>query len=242
MLVAALSFLGMAGLASAGTITFTGQIGTGSVYAASATFVSSGNTLTITLTNTATGVTANNAQLLENVFWTSNTLGTVGSQAYLSGVTYGPSSGPVTPATTASNFGVYGFGTGSGAPVLGEYGVGGTAWLLNFDSTHLLALGTDPNVTNPDNTPNGPDGGIASASTTTYSNKNVISNSLTFTIHTNGELDVGSIGNVVFTYGTGLEDFKSIPPTVPVPAAIWSGMALLGGLGAAAKLRKRAGA
>jgi hypothetical protein len=220
--------------ASAGSVTFSGSSGD---LAARVTFVSSGNTLTVTLTNTATIPTPNNGSLLENVFWNSNSLGTVGSTAYLSGVAIPAGSAPVAPATTASNFSMYGFGTGSGAPVLNEYGVGGTAWLLNFDKNHLQQLNGN---SNPTTSPDGPNGGLASASTTSFTTANAIANALVFTIHTASELDVSTINDVVFTYGTGPEDFHSFPPThsAPVPAAVWAGGSMLALLGVRRVMRK----
>jgi hypothetical protein len=244
---AALGAASMFSKAYASSITF--STAADSTFAASVEFFTDAatapNLLRVTLTNTATGISTNNGQLLENVFWTSSTS--------LSGAFLNPANDPTHPGATApdglyaaanANFGVYGFGTGSGGQAgTNRYGVGGTAFQLNFDASHLVALpGSSPN---PNDSPDGPNGGIATATGPDTAQKNAVDHTLVFWLTTVGTLDVANFSNINFTYGTGPEDLKTItppgtpPPPVPLPAAVWSGMGLLAGMGVVAKWRKR---
>jgi hypothetical protein len=207
--------------------------------------------LQVLLTNTAT-TTENNGQLLEGVFWSSNSLGTVGTTAFLSGISKGSAT------IVGSDSGVYAFGLhdgGGGDTNNGKYQVAGSAWNFDFDkgpsNSHMLKL--TATVTN-DNSPNGPDGGLAAASTVSVGTTTFLKSSVIYTIQTTSfsaaqqDAFLKSITNVGFTYGTGSGDgttypggppvFTSTPP-VPVPAAAWTGLSALAGLGLAEKLRKR---
>jgi len=231
---------GIAGYASANTISLSGG-----GLAASADFEASGGVLTITLTNAAGGDVDVPSQVLTALFWDA-----AGQPSLTRGsVVIGPGSAgakvttPAGPGYDVSNMWAYKSGLSSPAPAsngvsASGFNLFGTGDLFSLDSSKAL---------NPGDTGNPPDGlagGLVPSGYKTAGDnggmRSSINDSVVITFGYAGTYNVDAISNVTFWYGTsaGEGSLKS-PPTVPLPAAIWGGMSMLGMLGVGSKLRKR---
>ena len=247
-ILAAIAFAGLAGQASASSVLFSGSSGN---LAASANFDLSGTTLTVTLTNTTLTPISQNADLLFSVFWHSDSAigGTLSSTNLGAGASkYWPNGS----ASAITDLDEGGFGYAKSIPTNGgggltnqQYGVSAVGLGVTYDGGLVGLNGATP-VPNID----GGDGGLAGVNGGSASNGNkpAIMGSLVYTITgVSDAFNLNCITNVRFQYGTSFTETQipGNPPggtpnnPVPVPAAAWTGLSLLAGMGAIAKLRRR---
>jgi hypothetical protein len=133
-------------------------------------------------------------------------------------LTYTPDGHSLAGSTIATNPTLVGNGVSQATDngTLPGVGQGSSGWLYTIDVTKVLAV--DPNFFDP------------------LSGNRIGMNVPEFAVsgaHNFSPTNDGS-DNFYFTTATG-----GTPPVVPVPAAAWSGMALLAGLGVARKLRRQ---
>lgn len=208
--------LGLVAGVQADMLTFSGLNG---VRAASAEFNTSGSTLSIRLTNTSTFDVVQPDQLLSGLFFTLP-----------SGVTITPISAVLAPGSSVL------FGPQpAGGVVGGEFGFRSGISGPNGASTGISSSGLGlfgppdlfpgPNLEGPAS-PNGLNFGMVSASDNpgtgnmpVTGSEPLIDNAVDFTFSFGGSLDLRSIRNVSFQYGTSLSD-PNIPgtPVEPVPS------------------------
>ena len=244
--VTALAFGGFARQAAATSVfTGSGTASDGTATKAEVDFDVVGSTLTVVLKNTSTVITSQPA-LLMGVYWSSNSL----TGSTLSSVS---SNGSTILNGAAAGAGWFGYGLGDTgfSDLNGKHGVAASAWGFG---TEIGRLGVDGSSPGTPNSLDGPSGGLTSTLGTS-SGKTVLQTSVKYNIDISGvsgfnaNAFLASINNVVFTYGTGESDYRTStgnPPPggtpntpVPVPAAAWTGMALLAGMGAVAKHCKK---
>lgn len=199
----------------------------GAYLEASADFSLSGNTLTVTLTNTSTDDILRPSDVLTAVFFSTGTAPLTQQTAYISpGSTFyndviGPGN-PVNAATYNNNVGgewVYWSGL-SGAPHGATMGI----------SSVGLAFDGQPNFNGPDlEPPTSVDGlqyGIASAGddpltgNTGVMTSPLINNEVVFTLTVPEGFSLTDISNVSFQYGTDLSE----PNIIPAPGAVLLGL------------------
>ena len=200
----------------------------GNPLAASADFTVSGTTLTIVLTNTATGAAMNGADVLDGVFFDiagSDPVFSNGNVALTSGSSLVLMNNVPTSGNALNDEWMF----DSPVPILGtEYGVGSTGFpgfnpnndnfSARFWSQKAMAGG------------NSDYGLVPTAGITVGSISNVyVNNSVTFTFTLSSAISESDIQNVLVSYGSGGET-----QLVPEPATL---MAMA--VGAAALLRKR---
>jgi len=220
----------------ASMITFTGGTPGTDHLAASAKFDLAGSTLTITLTNTATGAIGdvmNPADLLTALFFSlpdGVSLATSGSTAYIaSGSTWYFDSDSADPGDFGGNVGgEWAYGAGLvGAPESAKSGISSAGFDLFGDATFNGANLHGPTAVNGFNyaiTSAGDDVTTGNAAVT--GGKPLIKNAVVFSLTVSGALDLNKITDVGFQYGTGLGE-----PYVPVNQIPAPGAALLGVLG-----------
>jgi hypothetical protein len=254
--MASVALAGMAGNASAATVqlgTYTGANGT---HEASASFSTDGTSLFVTLTDTGSAADVSSiADLLTGMVFDLN------------GVTLGAGHASTTTEAnvhftnpdTITTFAVAGSNNldsnwGGGA-LTGNYQgfVAGDFWLtgvgLGVPGGGHAFDGTNLGGGNYSIIPNG---------TVTSANGNGLPNQSPFVFETltasflitSGDINTAVFGNAKFLFGTQPEtvtvDIPFTPPTgspppgTPLPAAAWSGMALIGGLGVLRKMRRKA--
>jgi hypothetical protein len=258
-LLAAVLAASTAGAASAASVTFTGSSGD---LAASAVFNVVGGNLQITLTNTATVHTGlEPSEILTTILWDSLSPLNLNEDSVNSSVVVAGGStiaqGVASPVgTNISKEYAYNDAL-SGAPGNATYGVAAAGMGTLFGSSQTFDNGGSLNP-NGGTAPNGLSGGLVPAGFVNDSGnggvdgRSLIRNSIVITLAPTvaGSLasfdPLAQITNVRFMYGTGLGE-PTFPgdgppvrtPPVPLPAAAWSGLSILGALGAY-RLRRRA--
>lgn len=220
--------LGFASAAKADTLV----VGSSGSLSASANFSLSGNTLTVTLTNTSGADVLVPTQVLTAVFFSSN--GTLIPVSAL----LGPGSTVLFASQPAGGNvgGEWAYGAGLSGPNGATQGISSSGFGL-FGSSNF----NGPDLAPPDAVDGG-NYGITSAgdnpatgNAEVTGNVPLIQNQVVFTMTVADGFTLDSITNVSFQYGTSLDDTNI--PGVPEPAS----MVLLGSglVGLAATLRKR---
>jgi len=204
---------------------------------------SSTHILSITLTNKSTAATSN-GQLLTGLLWNSavNVGGSLSSVDLAAAVGWGSPGTMSVVLPSGGDTGVFGY-----SAVGTAFDVTSTGAIPFGAKQDLIRLTNAPKPQN-GNSPDGPDGAlIGTGAYSDSSGNNIIKNSLTYKITgVNSAFQLSNITNVTFYYGTGSGgDVGSVtgsraPTPVPLPAAVWSGLSLLGGIGLFGKFRKRA--
>ncbi len=246
-LVAALA-LGALGAAqaSANTVTFTtvaGSNGDGPL-AATIAFSPVAGGIDITITNTETGTFAK-GQGVSALMFTVNGLGTPTSFTKLTGVDLNPSSS--TSWTLASGTP---FSTLASGNVADHWGFSTSGSTVTLETAGSLAPPHKPmDLILPSSGTSGPGSSLANSGFFPF----IIGPADFFladaSVTASTVLTMSNFSGVLVGFGTGYDTLlgtgtptitgSSVPPaTVPLPAAAWSGMALLAGLGLIAKLRK----
>jgi hypothetical protein len=211
-----------AGTANAGMTTFSGSSGN---LAASATFTTSGNTLTVVLTNTATADVMVPSEVLTALFFS-----------------WIPPNDPVgfTPVSAVLTAGstVF-FGPDGGGNVGGEWAYNGTPGISSagFGLFGPGDLFGGPNLQGPAS-PDGLQYGITSAGDNTATGNAavtggnaLIKNSVTFTLSAPAGYDLDAhsfltrLTGVRAQYGTGLDEPSF--ELIPLPPAAWAGLSTL---------------
>jgi len=259
--IALASLVGLFGtsqVSKAASILFSGVGNNGGVALSASAFfevdnsTSGGPYLKVTLTNTAASSISDPANLLTVLdFSTKSVVGLTNSN-----VSH-PSFAVVPAGSTVAAGSVSTFASGpfSGKSNAGDYwGLqnvsGGINWAIGSTGTGGMGLGTAKSFNNGSMTGDGsPTGGIEPAAGGTGSPMThgpFFTYQLQFYVYGIGSTFDPStqISNVQFLYGTSSSEphftpnLTSVPPVVPLPAAAWSGLALLGGLGVTRKIRK----
>ena len=244
------------GRASANSVTFVGTNASPAL-SASATFsvdtsTTGGPFLKIVLSNTATVGATDPTQLLTVLdFQSSSALSLAnGNGSPGHPLSYAVAKGIDGMASTFAS------GPFAGAIDAGsQWGLqnvsGGTSWAVGSTGIGGMGLGTADLFENGTTmqglgSPTGgilPPIGIGSGGGSSLTKTPYFMDTITFYIYgiSAGYDPSKCISNVSFLYGTASNDshFNGTPPTVPLPAAVWSGMALLAGLGVVAKLRRK---
>ena len=254
--LAALAALALsAGAASAAPVMFagTGTSSDGTAVAASALFsMADATTLQITLTNTSTLVNSN-PDVLTGVLW--NTQTNTDTFTPLSVVISAGSAavgGTTTDGTNISGEYAYrGDMTTIGSPTNAvKYGVSAAGYSTDpgggFGSTDaIFPTSGNGDRFNPTGgtPPDGLTGGLVPNAS--FANFAYVDNSIVISLTVASGFDpLANIKSVYFGYGTAPESVStskvtSIPTPVPLPAAVWSGLSVLGGLALFGRFRKR---
>jgi hypothetical protein len=222
--------------ASAASVIYTGSSGP---LSAAAKFDLTGTTLTISLTNMASSAAPSNTELLTGVFWNSPTAiaGAVTSLA-LGGVGTGPggvgSVIDVIGSGSTGGVGRFAYGTASDGPGDRDYGAFSAGYATLSSWVH------GPGGSSPPLSPDGPGGGLVpNAGFGGSNNVTVIKNTAVWTItNVNSGFTLSDLQDVWFQYGTNLNE-PGYSAVVPLPAAAWMGMSLLGGVGGVGFFRRR---
>jgi len=187
---------------------------------------------------------ANNGALLTGVFWNVSGSSSIGGT--LQSLSLGTGSVVVPSDGDAGKF-VYSTNTGNGAP--GKYGAFSSGYA---DWTSLVAGPNDSLLHDPPASPDGPDGGLAPSAGWiggTGEAKVIIQDTAVWNVTgMSAGFSLDQITGVVFQYGTALGDAHygghMLPPPnppspVPLPAAAWAGLTLVGGISGSRALRSR---
>ena len=206
------------------SVMYTGSSGS---LAATAEFSLTGNTLTVTLTNTSLADVLVPTDVLTGVFFNTTSTLTPNSAA-LNGstVNYGSVNNNVGEGW-AFNSGISAHGENSGisATGLGLFGPNG-----NFFAPGVKSNGLDYGILSAgDNTATGNQG--------VTSHGPLVKNSIQFTLTAASGFSLSQLGtNVVFQYGTALTE-PSFSGTVPEPSSLLSLIVMLGAVGAGVLLK-----
>lgn len=252
IVVALLLFLAAGPPARGDTIAF--SAGSGNL-SAKAIFTIAGGNLVVTLVNTSNVDVTQQADLLTAVFWddvNNPTLSVTGGSAFLasgSNAYYG--NGTVFNWTQANLAGIptgdvgteYAFKHSAGGlpGVSQHYGLSSAGLGIVSPSDRFETTYPD-GLLSPPADPDGSNFGISSAGDVlatpinTPQNKPFIKNGIVMTL-TGNATTVAGISNVRFQYGTGLSE-PHITSIVPIPASVWSSLAMLGLLGIGSLRRK----
>jgi len=235
LLFAAIAAMAFAQSAKADTLTFTGSSGD---LAASVTFTVTGNTLTVELSNTATADASVPADVLTAVFFNTNGVSLTPTSATITSGSLQLHDGTTVHTGTLTNIAgewayVEGSDQGVGAAGFSVFGSGD----IIDDSAPLF------NTQTPAGTAGAPPDGLAGGLITGFDSPNgglqnrwLLNGTATFTFTFDGTLSAADITDVVFQYGTSLDEPSfpgdpgdpPVPPTdiVPAPPAL-----LLAGIG-----------
>ena len=226
--------------ASLGPLNFSGTGPDNSSLSASVLFDLTGNTLTITLTNTATGDNTTSGQdvpgnTLTGVFFdmTGATL-TANSAMVAAGSQIIGTCDLVNCTGVTDVSGEFAFQDGLSSPFPASFGlasagyISGTStissydldWPASVDGINFGIISNDASYA--------PNGGLE--------NEPVIENAVVFSLTCGGTCDLSNIGNVAVQYGTSLSETT----LVPVPAAVWLFGSGLMGIAAVARRKKAA--
>lgn len=239
--------------ASSVLVTSSGLNGTNPI-AASALFSQTGTTLTITLTNTATSDTVDPTDVLTGLFFNlaGNPTLTKVSAAVASGsqiYSLNNNTGTAVVGTDISGEWAYvhnSSGLPGGGPVGAfDYGLGGAGY-NTFGAADVF--GTGPTFGFGGTRPDGVGMGLISAGDDLTTGNGGIENGrdfikngavFTFTVPANFTLSSTTLGTVRFQYGTSTDETSTNGrQTVPAPASLWGGVALLGLLSMGKFLRR----
>jgi len=231
-LVACFGVISIAGLSQAVTFSWSGLSNdTGNMLGASADFTAVGNVLTIVLTNTSTGPSTSPADTLGTLVWDmsnavtqpdgGNDVDQGASSVMQNNAIYGSAYDLDKEWMYEDAFTFLGIGFGHGVSSVG-LGVFGT----NEDTFYERMKGSGAAGSSMADRFS-----ISSAAGTTGAANNfpVVQNSITFTLVSDTAIELNSIGNVGFSFGSGAQT-----SSVPEPAT----MTLLA-LGAAAIIKRR---
>ena len=167
------------------------------------------------------------------------------------------------PTNSGSDVGIFAFGEGKKSTVADLYGVTSTDVNIDASVTDRNTKGS-LGYGNKDKTADGPNGGIATYNTPVTekavgSNGEAIRDSLVYSLAYTGSFNVDNIKSVYFLYGAtsfsttfkGASEVRDYPigsdadekqplsAPVPLPAAVWSGLALMVALVAGTRLRRK---
>lgn len=229
----------IAGEAGATQVAFNFSGAAPSGHAASATFTLDdvANTVKIRIENDIdSGHNSLGSRALTGLFWdmTTGSLPFTSVTAIHGGYIGGPPN--LTPMQLWAFRGNLGTAT---TPFATQFGLGASGFGV-FGNANMLATGA------PHPQPNGIDGGVLALTGNTYSGRNqnpMFRSFVEFTFNVTSSFFAGGIGSVgisdvAWQYGSGFTE-PSVTTLVPLPGAVWAGMAGMGGLAGFGWLRRR---
>lgn len=233
LLLAAVAMVICQTAAQANSLTFTGSSGN---LSASATFNLTGSNLSITLTNTASTPTTQQAGVLMGLLFNAPALtASTTSAAFASGSGALNSTGKSGDDPIANPNNWWGYQSPVG-PILGFNSAIDASGSAGFGTPFLLNKSQNPAKGALD----GSSGGIVALGTTADNDKSYVMNSMVFTFTAPSGFSLDALGShVQFIYGTqiggsgGEPNFPGVTPNVvPEPASVLSiciGVAMVGG-------------